>query len=70
MTGPSAVQHGMNTLRRWFGTNRGTHWTVAGSVAVAIFAIYFVYSNRNPTAATDISAIERTLVPMAPVTLN
>jgi hypothetical protein len=34
-----------------FGTNRGTHWTVAGSVTVIILGGYFIYSSRgsNPT---------------------
>jgi hypothetical protein len=38
MTGSSAIK---------FGTNRGTHWTVAGAVAVIILGSYLIYSNHG-----------------------
>ena len=55
-------------LHKWFGTNRGTHWTIAGSVAVIIFGSYLVYNSRdgNPTTTTISSAAERTVSPMTP----
>ena len=34
MPGRSVIQHDKNILYKWFGPNRGTHWTIAGSVAV------------------------------------
>jgi hypothetical protein len=52
MSAPSAIQHRKKMLRRWFGANRGTHWIVAGSVAVVIFGSYLVYNNRDRPPAT------------------
>jgi hypothetical protein len=54
-------------LRHELGANRGTHWTVAGSVAVIIFGSYLIYNNRArvPAAAT-IPAAERNLIPVTP----
>ena len=54
MTGPSVIQHNKSMLRKWFGPNRGTHWSIAGSVAVIILGGYLIYS------------AERTPAPMAP----
>ena len=34
MAEPSVIHHDKNMLHKWFGPNRGTHWTIAGSVAV------------------------------------
>lgn len=71
MSARSIVQHDMNGLYKWFqksfGTNCGTHWSVAGSVAVIIFGSYLIYSNRssNPAIATA-SAAQETLAPMTP----
>jgi len=55
-------------LRKWFGANRGTHWSIAGSVAVIIFGSYLIYNSRHskPTSAANIAAAERTPVPMTP----
>ena len=68
MKGPSVIHHDKSMLHKWFGPNRGTHWTIAGSVAVIMLGSYLVYSYRDisPTAATNISAAERTPVPMPP----
>ena len=65
MTGPSSVQQTKNTLRKWFGPNNGTHWTIAGSVAVIMLGGYLVYSIRegSPTTAVTFSASERTPAP-------
>jgi len=66
----SAVQHDKNIVRKWFqkwfGTNRGTHWSVAGSVAVIIFASYLIYNSRdsNLTTTTISPAAERNPAPM------
>src|SRR5579863_2953646 len=69
MSARSIIQHDMNVLYKWFqksfGTNRGTHWSVAGSVAVIIFGSYLIYSNRSSNPATDAaSAAQGTLAPM------
>jgi hypothetical protein len=72
MTALSAPRYDKNKLRKWFnkwfGTNRGTHWTIAGSVAVIIFGSYLVYNGRNSNPATIIiiPAAERTPGPVAP----
>jgi hypothetical protein len=59
MTALSAPRHDRNKLRKWFykwfGTNRGTHWTIAGSVAVIIFGSYLVYNSHNSNPATIIT---------------
>ena len=67
MTGPSVIEHDKSMLHKWFGMNRGTHWTIAGSVAVIMLGSYLVYSYRDtsPTTATGISAAERTSPPAA-----
>ena len=59
MTGPHDNESHKNMLIRWFGPNRNTHWTIAGSVAVILLGGYLVLSNRdgNPTS-TAISATE------------
>jgi hypothetical protein len=66
--GPAATRHHKMMLRKWFGANRGTHWSIAGSVAVIIFSGYLIYSNHssNPTSATATAAAERTAAPMTP----
>ena len=69
MSTRSVIQHDMNVsykwLHKWFGTNRGTHWSIAGSVAVIIFGSYLIYNNRdsNPTSAAATAAAERTVAP-------
>ena len=71
MPARSAPRNDKNELRKWFhkwfGTNRGTHWTIAGSVAVIIFGSYLVYNGRNSNPATIIiiPAAERTTSPIA-----
>jgi cytochrome b subunit of formate dehydrogenase len=72
MNAVSVLRYDKNKLRqwfhRWFGTNRGTHWTVAGSVAVIIFGGYLIYNglNGNPTTTLLGPAAERNLHPMTP----
>ena len=72
MTALSAPRYDRNKLqkwlRKWFGTNRGTHWIIAGSVAVIIFGSYLVYNGRasNPATTIIIPAAERTPSPTAP----
>jgi hypothetical protein len=68
MAGPSDSRHDKSTLHKWFGPNRGTHWTIAGSVAVIMLGSYLVYSNRDgsPVTATAITAAERAPAPTAP----
>lgn len=72
MIDPSVLRHNKNKLRnwfhKWFGTNRGTHWTIAGSIAVIIFGSYLIYNSResNLTTTASIPAAERTPVPMTP----
>jgi hypothetical protein len=43
------IRHNKNMLNKWFGTNRGTHWTVAGSIAVIIIGSYLIYNGREHT---------------------
>jgi hypothetical protein len=57
MTDPSVIQHDKSMLHKWLGGNHGTHWTVAGIVAVIVVGSYLIYS---------ISAAERTPAPMTP----
>jgi hypothetical protein len=70
MSGPAATRHNKKTQRRWlskwFGANRGTHWTIAGAVAVIILGTYLIYNTRdgNPAAATTITTAGQTPVPM------
>ena len=71
MSAHSVIRRDRNRLgkwfHKWFGTNRGTHWTIAGSVAVIIFGSYLIYNSRdNPTTTTNISAAEGTPAPMTP----
>jgi hypothetical protein len=68
MIGPAGIRHHKKMLRKWFGANRGTHWTIAGSVAVIIFGSYLIYSSRgsNLTIATASPAAGRNTAPMTP----
>jgi hypothetical protein len=72
MSGPSIIRRNKNNLQKWFGPNRHTHWTIAGSIAVIMLGSYVVYSNRdnNHTNAVTIMAIERTPTPLAPAPLT
>jgi hypothetical protein len=72
MTDPSIIQHNKNTLHKWFGPNRGTHWNIAGSVAVIMLGSYLVYSIRDssPTTAATISATEQAPAPLIPAPLT
>ena len=60
MTGSSAVRRDKNKfqkwLHKWVGSNRGTHWSIAGSVAVIILGSYLIYDIRvsNSTSAATI----------------
>jgi hypothetical protein len=55
-------------LRKWFGANNGTHWNIAGAVAVIILGAYLIYNIHDSShpAATTIVASERSQVPMTP----
>jgi hypothetical protein len=73
MSAPSGLRPGKSKLRKWshkwFGANRGTHWTIAGSVAVIILGSYLVYNSRggNPTTTTStVPAAERPPARTAP----
>jgi hypothetical protein len=71
MTDHRANGHHNGMLRRWFGPNRNTHWTIAGSAAVILLGAYLVYSNSDskPTGI-PISAAEGTPSPMGPAPLK
>ena len=61
-----------SVLHQWFGPNRGTHWTIAGSVALIILGSYFIYSNNRdtpPPAAPTVSATDGAAAPTAPAPL-
>jgi hypothetical protein len=70
MTAPSVIRYGTKKfqkwLHKWFGSNRGTHWTVAGSVAVIILGSYLIANMGNAQPTTTISASERAPTPMIP----
>jgi hypothetical protein len=53
-------------LRNWFGTKQGTHWSVAGSVAIVIFGGYLIYNGREgkPSPAAAMPGSERAGNPM------
>jgi hypothetical protein len=71
MTGHRTNEHGNSMLTRWFGPNRNTHWTIAGSVAVIMLGAYLVYSNRDSSpTGIPISATETTSPPMGPAPLK
>ena len=57
MTSPSATR---------FGTNRGTHWTIAGSVAVIILGSYLIYTGHHGSSTTTLDDAARTRAPMTP----
>jgi hypothetical protein len=57
MTRRSAIPHNRSILHKWFGPNRGTHWSIAGSVGVIILGSYLVYSSQK--AATTIIVVEQ-----------
>jgi hypothetical protein len=68
MGGPSAIRHDKSWLHKWLGPNQGTHWSVAGAVAVIMIGSYLVYSHNsdnNRTPASPISAAEPSAAPMA-----
>ena len=68
MAGPAVIHHDKSMLHKWFGPNRGTHWTIAGAVAVIVLGSYLVYSNRDqtPVTASTTSAAQQTPAPTAP----
>jgi hypothetical protein len=70
MTDPSVIRYGTNKfqkwLYKWFGSNRGTHWTVAGCIAVIILGSYLIANMGNGQPTTTISAGERAPTPMIP----
>lgn len=63
MAGPSVIRRDKSMLQKWLGPNRGTHWTVAGAVAVIMLGGYLIYSIRDvnnsiipPSATVQIPA--------------
>jgi hypothetical protein len=67
MAGPSVIRRDKNMLLKWLGPNRGTHWTVAGAVAVIMIGGYLVYSIRDSNnSIIPLSATVQTAAPIAP----
>jgi hypothetical protein len=69
MTGHPGTKH-EGVMHKWFGPNRGTHWTIAGSVAVILLGSYAIYtSNRDsaPATAVIIAAPPEPVAAPAPV---
>ena len=72
MSARSTMRHDKSMLRKWlqnwFGANRGTHWSIAGSVAVIIFGSYLIYNSHDnkTTIAAVIPAAKQTSAPMTP----
>jgi hypothetical protein len=56
-------------LHKWVGSNRGTHWSIAGSVAVIILGSYLIYDIRVSNS-TSAAAIGVTGPPPASTTLT
>jgi hypothetical protein len=52
------IRHDKRVTPRRFGTNRGSHWKVAGAVAAVILGGYVVYSSHNtdPTMSAVVPA--------------
>jgi hypothetical protein len=76
MNGHPVIHHDENIthkrFRKLFRTNRGTHWSIAGSVAVIILGSYLIYSIResNPTTVMTSAAAEQSPIPRAPAPLT
>ncbi len=79
MNSDPVIRHDQKRLRarsgsKWYATTLGTHWTVAGSVAVIIFGSYVVYRNHdnNQAIATAAATVELAPLPTssAPFTLE
>jgi hypothetical protein len=68
MTGHPTIQHDKSSMHKWFGPNRGTHWVIAGSVAIILLGSYLVYSNRDttPPIIVAIPATAQAPAPTAP----
>jgi len=67
VTDRPVIQHHKGILHKWFGPNRGTHWTIAWSVVVILVGSYLVYSNRaSNTIIIAIPAAEQAPAPIAP----
>jgi hypothetical protein len=68
MTSHPATQNHKSMLHKWFGPNRGTHWTIAGSVIVIMLGGYLVYSNRdvNPPTTASVSSAPAAPAPVTP----
>jgi hypothetical protein len=71
MTEPSVTRNDKSALHKWIGPNRGTHWAIAGSVAVIMLGSYLIYSNSDGNQiTTTTSGIARTPAPNAPAPLT
>jgi hypothetical protein len=68
MAGHPVIRHDESILHKWFGPNRTTHWTLAGSIALIILGSYLVYSMRDntPMAVGIIPMAQQTPAPAAP----
>ncbi len=67
MAGRTGIRRDKNTLQKWLGPNRGTHWTVAGAVAVIMLGGYLIYSIRDGNHAMGpSSATVQIPAPIAP----
>jgi hypothetical protein len=59
MTDSSEMRRDKNKFQKWLckwpGTNRGTHWTVAGSVAVIILGGYLISTFVTATLQPPLS---------------
>jgi hypothetical protein len=61
--------HHDSLFHKWFGPNNGTHWTIAGAVAVIILGLYVIYSIRSQqpiVIATVPLAVPAPMAPSAP----
>jgi hypothetical protein len=65
MSALSVLQRDRNKLHKWFGTNRGTHWTIAASVII-FSSYYLIYNSRDGNPTPTNPAAERAPAPTAP----
>jgi hypothetical protein len=53
MTGSVLIQHDKSIPHKWLGGNRGTHWIVAGIVAVIVLGSYLIHVCRPTNVGSD-----------------
>ena len=52
------VERDKNFIQKWLGRNQGSHWTVAGIVAVMVFGSYFIYTMSVTQQTSETAPVE------------